>query len=31
MIPLTDKENKAYKKQKVCYVWKNFIIKKLAK
>ena len=24
MIPLTDEENKSYKKQKVCYIWKKW-------
>ena len=23
MIPLTDKENKFYEKQKICYIWKK--------
>ena len=23
MIPLTDKENKSYEKQKICYIWKK--------
>ena len=23
MIPLTDEENKSYKKQKVCHIWKK--------
>ena len=25
MIPLTDKENKFYEKQKICYIWKKRI------
>ena len=23
IIPLTDKENKSYEKQKICYIWKK--------